>query len=96
VDKILQTSDANTLSEPAIIDHNKSYFDFQGFVDEDHDYANWAIKPNPAYFNPKLPKSSPQFMTLHYDDLDEDIFKIGTKELLESIDFAALQALLGK
>lgn len=96
VDKILQTSDANALAEPAIIDHIKGYFDFQGFVGEDHDFANYVIKPNPAYFNPKLPKSSPQFMTVYYDELEEEIFKIGTEELLKAIDFAALQAMLGK
>ncbi len=96
VEKILQTSDSKLLGQPAIIDQLKGYNEFQGFVDADHQYANWVIKPNPAYFNPKLPKSSPQFMVLYCDKRDEPIFKTAREELLKAIDFASPQSMLGK
>lgn len=95
VDKIL-LSDEKTLSEPAIIDRIKGYFDFQGFVAPDHIYSSYVIRPNPAYFNAKLPKSSPQFMSLYFDIPDEPIFKMANEEFLKALDFSALQAMLGK
>ncbi len=96
IDEILQNSDAKTLQEPAVVDRVKGYYDFLGFVDVNHDYASWAIKPNPAYFNSKLPKSSPQFIVLYCDVRDEPVFRMAREELLKAIDFAALKGMLGK
>jgi hypothetical protein len=95
IDKILLL-DSKILSEPAIIDRIKGYFDFQGFVDAEHIYSSWVIIPNPMYFNSKLPKSSPQFMVLYCDTRDESIFKVGREELIKAIDFTTLKGMLGK
>lgn len=95
VEKIL-LSDEKTLSEPAIIDRIKGYFDFQGFVAADHIYSSYVIRPNPAYFNAKLPKSSPQFMSLYFDIPTEPIFTMAYEEFFKALDLAALQAMLGK
>ena len=94
VDNILKND--KTLNEPAIIDHIKSYFHFDGFVEASHIYARYAIKPNPAYFDPKLPKSSPQFMVLYYNTSTEPIFKAAREEFFKALDFASLKAMLGK
>lgn len=94
VDNILASDKAP--EEPAIIDRIKGEFDFNGFVNADHDYASWVIKPNPSYFNPRLPKSTPQFMALYCDTQDEPIFKMAREELLKAIDFASLKSMLGK
>ncbi len=94
VDNILKTDKA--LSEPAIIDNNKGYFEFEGFVEASHIYSRYAIKPNPAYFNPKLPKSSPQFMVLYYRVDTDPIFKVAREEFFKALDFASLKAMLGK
>jgi len=94
VDNILKTDKA--LNDPAIIDHIKGYFEFEGFVEASHHYARYAIKPNPAYFNPKLPKSSPQFMVLYYNVDADPIFKVAREEFFKAFDFASLKAMLGK
>jgi len=94
VDNILKTDKA--LNEPAIIDNNKSYFEFEGFVEASHIYARYAIKPNLAYFNPKLPKSSPQFMVLYYNIEADPVFKAAREEFFKALDFANLKAMLGK
>ncbi len=94
VDNILKNDKA--LNEPAIIDQVKSYFEFEGFVEASHIYALYAIKPNPAYFDPKLPKSSPQFMVLYYRVDTDPIFKAAREEFFKALDFADLKALLGK
>jgi len=94
VDNILKND--KVLNEPAIIDHVKEYFQFDGFVDASHIYARYAIKPNPAYFDPKLPKSSPQFMVFYYNTNTEPIFKAAREEFFKALDFASLKAMLGK
>ncbi len=94
VDNILKTDKA--LNEPAIIDNNKGYFQFDGFVEASHIYSRYAIKPDPAYFNAKLPKSSPQFMVLYYRVDADPIFKTAREEFFKALDFAYLKAMLGK
>lgn len=99
LDKFLQTADAKTLSEPAIVDHIKGSEEFSGFVEAGHINARWAVKPDPEYFNPQLPKSSPQFFTVHfyvYESAEGTIHQAAMNDFLKELDFNALKAMLGK
>jgi hypothetical protein len=99
IEKFLQTTDAKTLGEPAIIDHVKGESEFYGFVNADHPNAMWAVRPNADYFNPKLPKSSPQFFTVHFSIYKEDketVHDVAMQDLLKVIDFASLKSMIGK
>jgi len=99
VEKFLQTTDAKTLGEPAIIDHVKGEAGFSGFVKGDHPNAMWAVRPNADYFNPKLPNSSPQFFTVHfsiYKKEKETVHDVAMQELLKVIDFTSLKSMIGK
>ena len=53
------------LSKPAICNWNEEER-FERFVEEGGRGSFIAVKPNPAYFRQKLPKSSPQFFTVVY------------------------------
>lgn len=99
VENILKSSDPASLQQPAIIDHIKGFNEFEGFVTEDHIYATYAIRPNPAYFNPQLPKSSPQFFTVHFrmpETGDNLLSEKAKEDLLKAIDFTSLKNMLGK
>lgn len=99
IDKFLQTADAGTLADPAIIDHVKGESEFYGFVDAAHPYAAWPIRPNPDYFKKELPSSSPQFLTVQFNLYTEDketVYDVAFKELIKIIDFASLKAMIGK
>ncbi len=99
VKDILESTDANTLSQPARIDQFEGLDGFQGFKSDDSRTNRWVIKPNPAYFNPKLQKSIPQLITVHFkitQGENELIYKKAKEELFEAIDFDLLKSLLDK
>ncbi|MBN8575861.1 MAG: hypothetical protein J0L66_02920 [Cytophagales bacterium] len=99
VEGILKSSDSQALQQPAIIDAIKGFDQFEGFVNEDHMYAMFAMRPNPAYFNAQLPKSSPQFFTVHFSigEFENNLLAEKAKEdLLKAIDFTVLKNMLGK
>jgi hypothetical protein len=55
------------------------------------------IKPNPGYFNKKLPKSWPQFFWVYIRANHKD--PIAAKfmaDIIKAVDFAALRNMLGK
>lgn len=99
VESLLKSPDHPALQEPAIIDHIKGFNEFEGFVTEDHIYAMYAIRPNPVYFNHQLPKSSPQFFTVHFrmpETGDNLLSEKAKEDLLKAIDFTSLKNMLGK
>lgn len=99
IQKILSTSDSNSLSQPARIDHVEGINGFKEFKNDNSLNNRWVIKPNPAYFNPKLQKSIPQFITVHFkigQGENELVFKKAKEELYDVIDFDMLKSMLGK
>jgi hypothetical protein len=85
------------LNQPAIVkidpqDH-MSYL----FTSDDDPFGEILIEPNPAYFNRKLPRSSPQFFWVNVVWNDKQkVPSQFTAEIIKAVDFAALKNMLGK
>ncbi len=85
------------LNQPAIVkidphDH-LSYL----FTDDADQAGHILIKPNPGYFNKKLPKSSPQFFWIYVRaNHKEPIASKFMVDIMKAVDFAVLKNMLGK
>ena len=85
------------LTQPAIVKNDPHDFLSYLFTDDDDPFGKVLIKPNPAYFNKQIPKSSPQFCWIFIEGSHKD--SIAAKfmtDIMKSVDFAALKAMLGK
>ena len=83
--------------QPAIVKQDPNdYLSFL-FTTNDDPFSKVLIKPNPGYFNSKLPKSSPQFFVVNItgDDKEPVAAKVMT-DVIGTLDFNALRNLLGK
>ncbi len=67
------------------------------FTDDDDGFGKILIKPNPEYFNKKIPKSSPQFFSIDVrgNHKDPASAKFMT-DIMKAVDFATLKNMLGK
>ena len=84
------------LNKPAICPWNDEQR-FTGFVEEGTRGSFIAVKPNPAYYRKKLPKSSPQFFTVVYKIAHGDpVFEENIAAIKKAVDFATLKNMLGK
>jgi hypothetical protein len=88
---------ASELNEQAIVkddpyDH-LSYL----FTDANDPFRKILIKPNPGYFNKKLPKSSPQFffVSIRWSHKDPIASKFSA-DIMKAVDFKLLKNMLGK
>ena len=82
---------------PAIVKQDPNdYLSFLFTTNEDA-FAKVLIKPNPGYFNSKLPRSSPQFFVLNItgDDKEPVAAKVMT-DVMKDLDLSALRNMLGK
>lgn len=67
------------------------------FTDDDDPSGKILIKPNPDYFNKKLPRSSPQFFWVYTVwDHNEPISTKFSTDIMKAIDFVTLKNMLGK
>jgi hypothetical protein len=85
------------LSEQAIVKIDPTDHLSYLFTNDDDGFGKILIKPNPGYFNKKLPKSSPQFFfvsVIHYDK--EPVSVKFREDIVNAIDFTALKNMLGK
>ena len=88
---------ATELSQPAIVkidphDH-LSYL----FTDDEDPFGKILIKPNPAYFNKNLPRSSAQFLSVYIiGNPKEPIASKVMTDVIKAVDFATLKNMLGK
>lgn len=90
------TKPENELSQPAICMWNDEER-FEGFTEEGTRGSFIAVKPNLAYYQRSLPKSSPQFFTVIYKLSQGDpVFEANISAIKEAVDFAALRSMLGK
>ena len=85
------------LSQQAIVKMDPNDYLSYLFTDDDDPFGKILIKPNPVYFNKKLPKSSPQFFWIDvvYNH-KEPIATQFKEDILKAVDFAALKNMLGK
>lgn len=67
------------------------------FTTDDDGFGKILIKPNPSYFNPKLPRSIPHFFFIHQvGPYDNEIAKKIFDGMIAAIDMQALKNMLGK
>jgi hypothetical protein len=85
------------LDLPAIVKQDpKDYLSFLFTTNEDA-FGKVLIKPNPRYFNSKLPRSTPQFFLVNItgDEKEPVAAKVMT-DVIKDLDFTALRNMLGK
>ena len=85
------------LSEKAIVKIDPTDHLSYLFTNDDDGFGEILIKPNPGYFNKKLPKSSPQFFFVSIiHDHNEPVSVKFRDEIVKAIDFTLLKNMLGK
>ncbi|MHB1196619.1 MAG: hypothetical protein ACYC0A_07240 [Lutibacter sp.] len=88
---------ADELNKQAIVkDDPKDHLSYL-FTDDNDPFGKILIKPNPGYFNKKLPRSSPQFFWVYVRwNHNEPIATKFRTDIMKAIDFTALKNMLGK
>jgi len=67
------------------------------FTTVDDPIAKILIKPNPAYFNKKLPRSVPQFFSIYMRGNHNDpVVANFMSDIMKAVDFTVLKNMLGK
>ena len=90
------TKPESELSKPAICRWNEEER-FEKFVEEGSLGSFYAIKPNLDYYNNKLPKSSPQFISIEYFlATGYPVYVENIANIEKALDFAKLKSMLGK
>ncbi len=88
---------ASELNQQAIVKMDPADALSYLFTDDNDPFGEILIKPNPGYFNPKLPKSSPQFFWIYVRvSLTEPISARFMTDIMPTVDFALLKNMLGK
>lgn len=88
---------AAELNQPAIVKMDpKDHLSYL-FTNDDDPFGQILIKPNPGYFNKKLPRSSPQFFWIyerwnHKDPIATNF----VSDINKAADFSVLKNMLGK
>ena len=85
------------LDQPAIVKQDPNdYLSFL-FTTNDDPFRKVLIKPNPGYFNSKLPRSSPQFIVVNViGNNNEPVAAKVMTDVIKDLDFTALRNMLGK
>lgn len=88
---------AAELNQQAIVkDDPNDHFSYL-FTTDDDGFGKVLIKPNPGYFNTKLPRSSPQFFWVYVRaNHKEPIAAKFMADIMKAVDFATLKNMLGK
>lgn len=88
---------ATELNEQAIVKDDPYNHLSYLFTDANDPFRKILIKPNPEYFNKKLPKSSPQFYWVYVRWSHKDpIASKFNADIMKAVDFATLKNMLGK
>ena len=85
------------LQQQAIVKQDpKDYLSYL-FTNENDPFAQILIKPNPGYFNKKMPKSNPQFFWVYLRwNHNEPIATKFKDDIMKAFDFTVLKNMLGK
>jgi hypothetical protein len=96
IEDLLKMSESE-LNKQAIVKQDPHDHMSYLFTDDDDPFGQVLIKPNPGYFNRKIPKSSPQFFYVYLTGNDrEPIAAKFMSDIMKAVDFAALKNMLGK
>lgn len=67
------------------------------FTDDNDPFGEVLIKPNPGYFNKKLPRPTPQFFWVNVIwNHNDPIAARFMEDIMKAVDFAGLKIMLGK
>ena len=97
IEKQLEMS-AEELNQSAIVKldpnaHLSSYL----FTDDNDPFGEILIKPNPGYFNKKIPRSAPQFFWVNVIwNHNDPIATRFSEDIMKAVDFEKLKSMLGK
>jgi hypothetical protein len=83
--------------QPAIVKQDPNdYLSFLFTTNEDP-FSKVLIKPNPGYFNSKLPRSSPQFIVVNVTgNNNEPVAAKVMTDVIKDLDFTALRNMLDR
>ncbi|HMK19438.1 MAG TPA: hypothetical protein VK492_14645 [Chitinophagaceae bacterium] len=85
------------LNQPAIVKMDPNDHLSYLFTDDNDGFGQILIKPNPGYFNKKLPKSTPQFFWVYVRaNHKEPIAANFMSDIIKAVDFSLLKNMLGK
>jgi hypothetical protein len=88
---------ATELSHPAIVKEDPLDHLSYLFTDDDDPFGKILIKPNAAYFNKNLPRSSAQFFSVYIiGNPKEPIAAKVMTDIIKAVEFATLKNMLGK
>ena len=95
--EILMKMPSSESDQPAIVKQDPNdYLSFL-FTTNDDPFRKVLIKPNPGYFNSKLPRSSPQFIVVNViGNNNEPVAAKVMTDVIKDLDFTALRNMLGK
>jgi len=88
---------ADELNKQAIVKSDPNDHLSYLFTDDNDPFGKVLIKPNPGYFNKKLPKSSPQFFWIYLTgNHKEPIAAKFMTDIINAVDFTLLKSMLGR
>lgn len=88
---------AEELNQHAIVKQDPIDYLSYLFTDDNDPFGEILIKPNPGYFNKKLPKSSPQFFWVNVTwNNNEPIASKFWEDIMKAVDFKILRNMLAK
>jgi hypothetical protein len=88
---------ADELNQQAIVKNDPNDYLSYLFTDDNDGFGKILIKPNPGYFNRKLPRSTPQFFWVYVRaNHKEPIATRFMADIMKAVDFAKLKTMLGK
>ncbi len=88
---------SSDLDQPAIVKQDPNdYLSFL-FTTDDDPFGRVLIQPNPGYFNKKMSRGTPQFITIQIiGDMQNKIAVKTLADIVNAFDFTALKKMLGK
>lgn len=97
IDDLLQTKSASELESPAVIQTRGDLNPLPTLVELGTPHSDILIKPNPDYYNKKLPKYAPQLFSInltisHGDPVFEDVFE----KISKAVDIKIFKEMLGE
>ena len=88
---------ADELQQQAIVKQDPNDYLSYLFTDKNDRFSKILIKPNPGYFDKKIPKSSPQFFWVYLRwNHNEPIATKFKEDIMKVVDFTKLKNMLGK
>jgi len=88
---------ASELNQPAIVKMDPNDHLSYLFTDDNDPFGLILIKPNPGYFNKKMPRSTPQFFWVYVRaNHQEPIAANFMSDIIKAVDFSLLKNMLGK